>query len=254
MDVALTKERVKVFWAPGCSSCLRTKEFLTKQGVEYESIDVHNDPDGMKQLLALGVRSVPVVSIGSNYTYCQSFGDVIEFLGLNTKLDILPPDVLVKKLETVLETVARLTSQFTPEQLQMSFRDRRRTAGATAFHVGRVAQMGIEAARQIPLEYESFDQLPPDDWSGEDLVRWALRIKAEVAAWWAAEPDRALLYSVPTYYGRPTMHVLLERTAYHAAQHTRQVALMLESHGTAPDRPLNADDLLGLPVPDEPWG
>jgi phytoene dehydrogenase-like protein len=39
-----TSARVQVFWQPGCSSCLRTKEFLTKQGIDFESIDVHNDP------------------------------------------------------------------------------------------------------------------------------------------------------------------------------------------------------------------
>jgi hypothetical protein len=29
--------------------------------------------------------------------------------------------------------------------------------------------------------------------------------------------------------------------------------MMLESHGIDPDRPLTADDLAGLPVPDEVW-
>jgi Glutaredoxin and related proteins len=77
--------KIKVFWQPGCSSCLRTKEFLTKQGIEYESIDVHNDPGGREQLAALGARSVPVVSLGSKYTLCQSINDVIRFLDLKQK-------------------------------------------------------------------------------------------------------------------------------------------------------------------------
>ena len=33
----VTTERVRVFWQPGCSSCLRTKEFLSNNGVDYES-------------------------------------------------------------------------------------------------------------------------------------------------------------------------------------------------------------------------
>ena len=52
-------ERVRVFWQPGCSSCLRTKEFLSKNGVEYESINVHGNPAGMEALRKLGARSVP---------------------------------------------------------------------------------------------------------------------------------------------------------------------------------------------------
>jgi len=41
---------------------------------------------------------------------------------------------------------------------------------------------------------------------------------------------------------------------WHSAQHTRQLAMMLESHGIVPDRPLTAADLAGLPVPDDVWG
>ncbi len=47
---------------------------------------------------------------------------------------------------------------------------------------------------------------------------------------------------------------MLDRTTWHAAQHTRQLILMLESGGTPADRPLTAEDLRGLPVPDEVWG
>ena len=50
------------------------------------------------------------------------------------------------------------------------------------------------------------------------------------------------------------MHDVLERTAYHSAQHTRQVAFMLESSGIVPKRALTKEDLSGLPVPDEVWG
>ena len=49
------------------------------------------------------------------------------------------------------------------------------------------------------------------------------------------------------------MHEVLERTAWHAAQHTRQLALILESFGIEADRPLSAADLAGLPVPEEVW-
>jgi len=44
----LETQRVKVFWQPGCTSCLRTKEFLTKSGVDYESINVHATPPGWR--------------------------------------------------------------------------------------------------------------------------------------------------------------------------------------------------------------
>jgi glutaredoxin len=246
--------RIKVFWQPGCSSCLRTKEFLTKQGIDFESIDVHNDPKGMAELTALGARSVPVVALGGRYTLCQSLNDVVKFLDLKTKLvDPLPPEQLVGKLDIVLSSAARYTRQFAPDQLKAVFRDRNRTPAGLAFHVFRVAEMGMQAARQQELRFEGFNDVPPADWSGEDIARWGEQVREQVLAWWRDETERDCKYAVPTYYGRRPMHEVLERTAWHAAQHTRQLMLMLESHGTQPDRPLTADDLAGLPVPDEVW-
>lgn len=249
-----TPARIKVFWQPGCSSCLRTKEFLTQQGIDFESIDVHNDPDGAAQLRALGARSVPVVALGGKYTLCQSFGDVVKFLDLKTKLmDPLPPDQLVAKLDLVLTAAARYTLQFPEAGFRETFRDRNRTPAGTAFHVFRVAEMGLQAAQQIELQFEGFNDVPPDDWSARQIADWGLQVRDRLLAWWAQETDRSASYTVPTYYGRRTLHDVLERTAWHAAQHTRQLILMLESHGVQADRPLTPEDLAGLPVPDKVW-
>lgn len=255
MDTAvMAPARIQVFWQPGCSSCLRTKEFLTKQGIEFESINVHNNPAGMAELAALGARSVPVVALAGRYTLCQSFDDVIKFLDLKTKLmDPLPPAQLVAKLDVVLNACARYTRQFTGLQLREEFRNRSRTPGGTAFHVFRVAEMGLEAAQGVKLEFESFNDVPPEEWTAGNIADWGLQVRDRILRWWNEQNDPALDFSVPTYYGQRPMHDVLERTAWHAAQHTRQVMLMLESHGTAPDGPLTAADLAGLPVPDEVW-
>ncbi len=251
---AATSARIKVFWQPGCSSCLRTKEFLTKQGIDFESINVHNNPAGMAELAELGARSVPVVALGGRYTLCQSFNDVVKFLDLKTKLmDPLPPQQLVAKLDLVLTAAARYTRQFTESQLREVFRNRNRTPGGTAFHIFRVAEMGLQAAQQIELEFEGFNDLPPPEWTAEDIAGWGLQVRQRILDWWGQQTDRELTFLVPTYYGQRPMHDVLERTAWHAAQHTRQLMIMLESHGTPPDRPLTAEDLAGLPVPDEVW-
>lgn len=248
--------RIKVFWQPGCSSCLRTKEFLTKQGIEFESINVHNNPEGMAQLAALGARSVPVVALGRKYTLCQSFNDVIKFLDLKTKLmDPLPPAELVARLRLVLDAAIRYTRQFDERQLREVFRDRNRTPGGTAFHVFRVAEMGLQAAEGVELKFEGFNDLPPAHWTAADIADWGVQVRDRIVGWWQQQEQRdpRVDFSVPTYYGQRPMHDVLERTTWHAAQHTRQVMLMLESHGIAPAGPLTAQDLAGLPVPDEVW-
>src|SRR6266853_681973 len=70
-SIMLAAERVKVFWQPGCTSCLRTKEFLTKSGVDYESINVHGNPAGMEELRKLGARSAPTVARAHPLVFAQ---------------------------------------------------------------------------------------------------------------------------------------------------------------------------------------
>jgi hypothetical protein len=56
-----------------------------------------------------------------------------------------------------------------------------------------------------------------------------------------------------TYFGRHPMQVVLERTAWHPAQHTRQLMLILDTLDIEPDGRLTAADLAGLPLPDKAW-
>jgi hypothetical protein len=59
----------------------------------------------------------------------------------------------------------------------------------------------------------------------------------------------------PSVHCSPDGHAIMmfERTVWHSAQHTRQIAAILEQAGVAPDRPLGADDIRGLPLTDKIW-
>lgn len=252
-----SSNRVKVFWLPGCTSCLRTKEFVAKLGVEFDSINVHNNPAGMAELVALGARSVPVVALGGRYTLCQSFNDVIKFLNVATpQPDPLPPAQLIGKIDLVLSAVTRFTRQFSESQLREVFRERDRTVGNTAFHAARVVELGLQAGQGMELRYECFYELAPPHWTAQDIASFALDVRERVLSWWREQeqsnPD--LDFDAPTYYGTRPMHDVLDRTAYHSAQHARQLMLMLESYGITPDGPLTAQDLAGLPLPEAAWG
>ena len=47
---------IKAYWQPGCTSCLRMKEFLTKHGVSFVSINVLEDKAAFAELATLGIR------------------------------------------------------------------------------------------------------------------------------------------------------------------------------------------------------
>jgi hypothetical protein len=49
------------------------------------------------------------------------------------------------------------------------------------------------------------------------------------------------------------VHEVLERSAWHPAQHARQLMLLLEDLGIEPQGRLSAQDLAGLPLPEKAW-
>jgi glutaredoxin len=252
----LAGERVRVFWQPGCTSCLRTKEFLTKSGVEYESINVHGNPEGIKELARLGARSVPVVARGDRFVFAQTLGDVIEFLDLKVNLqDRLSPDELVRKLGLVLPAAVRYVRQIPAEWLDRPFRNRNRPIRVLAHHVFRIVEAFLEAVSENrELTYDLIMQeAGPEMKTGEDIARYGERVLARAQAWWNNSPDRSCSRPMDTYFGRHPMHVVLERTVWHPAQHTRQLMLILDTLNIDPDRRLTGDDLAGLPLPDKVW-
>ncbi|MBG9390690.1 glutaredoxin domain-containing protein [Caenimonas aquaedulcis] len=248
--------RVRVYWQPGCTSCLRTKEFLTKQGIDYDSVNAQNNPEARAELQRLGSRSLPTVSLGDKYTLCQSFGDVLKFLNLDMKLlsEPLPAPELFRKLDMILTAAARYTRQFPADKLDVEFRERKRTVGNTCFHAFRVAEMGLEACEGKPLVNSGFTDLASPEWSFDDIADWGLEVRDRLNAWWAKQPGTDISYKVETYYGQRALHDVMDRTTYHCAQHTRQLMLMLEEYGVKPDRPITMEDLKGVPVPEAAWG
>lgn len=252
----ITPERVRVFWQPGCTSCLRTKEFLTRAGVDYESINVHENEAAMAELAKLGARSVPIVARGESFVFAQTIGDVIGFLGLKVQPQApLAPEALMAKLDLVLTAAARYVRQIPPAELARPFRNRNRPVRALAFHVFRIVEGFLESMQDgAELTYERIMRdNAPADMTPEDLARYGERVLARAKQWWAAYPDKRCAQPMATYFGEHPVHVVLERTVWHPAQHTRQLILVLESLGIAPARPLGAAELAGLPLPEKAW-
>jgi len=251
----LASDRIRVFWQPGCTSCLRTKEFLTARGVDYESINVHGNPAGMEALRELGARSVPIVARGDRFTYAQTLTDVVKFLDLDVRLqERLSPEALVAKLDLVLNAAARYVRQIPLERLERPFRNRNRPVRILAHHVFRIPEGFLEVVPAGPLTYERIMQPPgPEIRTSEDIARYGLGVLARFKGWWADSPDRSCSGMMETYFGRHPVHEVLERTVWHPAQHTRQLMLILEESGIEPDRRITMDDLAGLPLPEKAW-
>jgi len=252
----MATDSLKVYWRPGCSSCVRIKEFLSGLGVEYESVNVSATPEAMEDLRALGVRTVPVVARGRDYVFAQELADVSRFLGRDVSFRRLSPEQLVDKWLTVLEAAQRHVMQIPAVRLaERATPGRDRSIRDLAYHVYQVPDSFLQAVEDGVEDLTSIYNAPPPPnvKTSEDIRAYGRSVTARVQRWWIAVPDKSCEVEVKTYYGLQPLHHLLERCTWHSAQHARQIISVLEGFGIQADQPLTARDYAGLPMPAGLW-
>lgn len=216
-----------------------------------------NHPGGRERLNALGARSIPVVARGKEFTFGQSIEAVAKFVGIEGYREVkLAPDVLMRKWQTVLSAAQRFMRQFPDDRLdERLIAARDQSIRHMGYHVFRIGHAFLQTADHGLVEWVpvSMEAPPPACRSGADVAVYGESVKTALAGWWAAQQDKTCARIVETYTGKMPLRDLLERQTWHSAQHTRQLAAVLERMGIAPDGPLTADDLAGLPIPQALW-
>ena len=242
-----------VYWQPGCTSSLRTKEFLGAHGVAFEAVNVREDPAAMTQLAALGACSVPVVVRGNEFVHGQDLATVARFVGIDFEPARLEIPVLVSRLLALLDTCAALAEQLPADALHVKLPARERTHLDLAYHVSQVVVAFLDAALGGRLTFEHFERRPPDHVAtAVDVAQLVRSVAQALAVWWGANQSR-LPAEIDTYYGRQPLHAVLERTTWHVAQHARQLQRLLELRGVEPRPSLAPALLAGLPLPEDVW-
>ena len=247
---------LKVYWRPGCSSCVKVKEYLTQQGVAFESIDVAARPEAMKDLLAFGVKTVPVVARGGEFVFAQALEDVSRFIGRKFAAKRLPPQELIDKWLTVLRAAQRHVQQLPATRLaERAVHSRDRSIRDLAYHVYQVPDAFLQAVENGLEDLTTTYNAPPPASvvSTRDIQKYGESVTARIERWWSRLPDKSCRQKVKTYYGERSLHELLERCTWHSAQHARQIASVLERLQLKPDGPLSAKDYAGLPMPQGLW-
>ena len=244
----------RLYWQPGCTSCLRAKEFLIGHGIRFESINIREDPGAKAELEALGVHSVPLITRGAEYVYAQELLDVARFVGVSFESAPLPMEELVHKLDRVLAAAQRYLGQLPADRLDEKLPGRTRTYLDLAYHLFVIPTAFLDAARGGELTEEHFMRKPPDDMRSADAVRqFGETVREDLRGWWNDTGVDGFPDELKTYYGRQPAHKVLERTCWHSAQHCRQLMVVLEQLGIEPDGPLGAAELDGLPLPEQTW-
>lgn len=197
-----------------------------------------------------------MVSRGNNFVFAQVIKDVVEFLGLeDDTAPVLSPSDLAARYDGILETAIRLTRQMPDDRLEDQLPNRPRSWRVLMHHIFQIptAFLNMEETGNT-LTYEDLVAPPPETLKdGGAIAHFGKAVRDRFGRWWAGAEGQDFSGTVPTYFGGTTRHEMLERTVWHSAQHVRQLASLLEQAGVSPDRPLNRDDIEGLPLTDKVW-
>lgn len=220
-------------------------------------VDVLNDPGGRELLFSkYGLRKVPVLAKGDEYAFGQMLDPFAKFAGLPMPgADRLSPDQLYKKYAMVFEAAQRYARQFPAGPFrERVIPHRERLVRTLCYHVFRIGEAFLETWDGAEYSVKIADNEPPDEMlTGDDVARYGADVWRRYETWWAGLEDRKLARVLKTYYGDTVAHQVFERVTWHSAQHCRQLVAVLERIGIAPDRPLTAHDLAGLPLPERLW-
>lgn len=214
------------------------------------------DESGRAELLRLGARSVPVVARGDRFVFAQVIRDVVQFLGLDEATGpALTSAELYVRYERILETAARLVRQMPDERLETMLPNRPRSWRVLLHHIFQIptAFLDSEETGGI-LAHESLGVGPPPEMrTSAAIAEFGDRVRARLAAWWRGAAASDFSRPIVTYFGPVPRHEAFERTVWHSAQHTRQLASLLQQTGIAPDRPLGPAEIAGLPLTEKIW-
>ena len=207
----------------------------------------------MAELQKLGVRSVPVLSRGDQYTFGQSTKQIVDFLGLAEKSG---PELSTRELAARVDKFMRSALELIPlmpyDRLSTHVPGRPRSYRTLAFHLFRVVDAFLDANEGVTLLQTVFREEPAPDADTAALVAYGEKIRARFRAWWQSgdtSPGKIL----QTYYGPQSLHELMERTTWHSGQHVRQYMMLLEKEGVSHHAPLGASDFARLPMPQNVW-
>jgi glutaredoxin len=248
---------IKAYWQPGCTSCLRMKEFLTKHGVRFVSINVLEDKDAFAELATLGIRSVPIVPRGEDWANGQVLREVARVAGIAWGgAQVLLAPVLVARLIEIQATAQRLFAQIPDDKLDRMLPHRPRSYAQLAYHIFNIADAFLEhEVQNLPLKEGAYGRVPPPEMDGKaKILAYGREVLGRFRAWWDG-PGQTTDFSrkARVYYGDVTLHEYLERTTWHSGQHVRQLVMVLDMLGIEPDRPPSRETFAGLPMPDKVW-
>ncbi|KPK07790.1 MAG: hypothetical protein AMJ64_05600 [Betaproteobacteria bacterium SG8_39] len=254
---ATRTEPLKAYWQPGCSSCLRMKEFLQRHGVAFESINVLADKAAFADLARLGIRSVPIIRRGDDWANGQVLRDVARIAGIRWGGSrILPPEELQARLTLFQAAARRFLAQLPDDALPAMLPNRPRSYASLAFHIFSIADAFLDHELDgTRLDENAYNRVPgPGKDTRAALTGYGEAVARRLENWWAVHGSKTdWNRRADVYYGEQSVEEFFERTTWHCGQHVRQFMMVLDQLGITPQDRLGPEAFADLPMPEKVW-
>jgi len=237
-----------LYWMPGCSSCLRLKEFVERTGLSVEEVNIDANPERRAELENAGVWP-PAIRVGERFANGLNLDQVADVLGVEYNVaPPLPPIELHDRYLAIQAVYTRVLAIAPEGFLEHTLPGRDRDMSEVAVQVSAVMRCFL-AAYETGKYDVSFHYRPDDVRTIADMQARADKTVEMFITWWDQEGfDDPLDNVVDTYWGHHTLHEVFEREVWHSAQHLRQLIYVLDEMGVEHDFDL-APLIVDLPMP-----
>jgi DinB superfamily len=226
--------------------------------VPFISRNVLEDREAWGELARFGIKMVPVVTLGDAWANGQILRDVAQLVGIDLpEQNMLAPSELARRIDIILTAEQRFFGQMPEEKMQAQVPGRPRSFANLAWHTFNVIDAWLELVVDgRPLIEGAYNRnAPANAASKADILAYGAHVQRRFADW-CGQDGASMDWDEPAdvYYGAQSLHDFLERTTWHAGQHTRQMMMILETFiGVAPRDPLGPEMWVGLPMPEKVW-
>ena len=199
--------------------------------------------------------AVPAVAVGERAAHGWNPPAYAALLGVAYQTaPRLAPSVLAARLDVILGAAEALLRQIPDERMDDKPPERDRTLRDLGYHVFRLSLAFIDAmdSGRLPKAWLG-DAAPAGMRESAAVASYGALARGRLAGWFEGTAESEYARVLDVYYGPQSAHDLLERTAWHAAQHLRQLYALAERLGVTAKAPLPVDAFQGLPLPDALW-
>ncbi len=274
--MSAAEPEVHLYWATGCTSCLRVKEFLERTDTAFVSHNVIKketednsasssessvgiqgvDPELMDEMAAHGLpQHVPIVRQGDDWADGKDLKNVAELVGIEYDAEPLPVDELYRRLKVLLETTQTYLELLPDDELETHIPNRPRSYADLVQHIFSLPDVFLMHEAGVPMTGVPRMEHHWDHHSKTALGTYGSSVHGRLDDWFETAGQRCdWSETADVFWGQPTKHAFFERTTWHTGQHVRQLEWVLEHDcGVDIDTPL--DDTLwdGLPMPEKVW-